>query len=276
MPPAAVTDQRLIELYLHGILADNTRKAYAGDLSQFMGWWGAGLHDLTYPDALRYRDYVIMEYAPASAGRKLTTVRTLYDFGLRLGYLQFNPFGAVKSPKLKNTLAERILSEQEVKALLDAAPPGRTATIFRLLYVTGGRAQEIADLRWQDVKVDETGIVVTLHGKGNKTRFVRIDPITFDMMCAQTMSEKYVFTTSSGRPLDTSQIRKMFKRVGKQCGLPHVSPHWLRHSHGTHAAHNGADLATVRDSLGHASIQTTNQYLHAKPMVSSSDFLNLD
>ena len=104
-------------------------------------------------------------------------------------------------------------------------------------------------------------------GKGGKTRVVRLSRGTWAELQAlrtdETIGEDFVF------PMSAVNAWKRVKRAARLAGISElpVSPHFLRHSHGTHALRRGADLATVRDTLGHASIATTSRYLHARPEI---------
>jgi hypothetical protein len=119
----------------------------------------------------------------------------------------------------------------------------RDHALIRLLYNGGLRVSELVTLRWRNLVEG----VASVTGKGAKTRVVRLSRGTWAELQALRTAE-----TIGG------------DRVFPITDVP-VSPHFLRHSHGTHALRRGADLATVRDTLGHASIATTSRYLHARP-----------
>lgn len=112
-------------------------------------------------------------------------------------------------------------------------------------------------------------------GKGGKTRVVRLSRGTWQEVQAlrtdETFGDDRVF------PMSACNAWKRVKRAARLAGIKDlpVSPHFLRHSHGTHALRRGADLATVRDTLGHESMSTTSRYLHARPDKSSGDYLAL-
>ncbi len=155
-------------------------------------------------------------------------------------------------------------------ALLEAvADQPRDHALIRLLYNGGLRVSELVTLRWRNL-VDG---VANITGKGGKTRVVRLSRGTWDELAAlrsaEAIGEDFVF------PMSAVNAWKRVKRAAQLAGVTDVpvSPHFLRHSHGTHALRRGADLATVRDTLGHASIATTSRYLHARPEKSSGDYL---
>jgi site-specific recombinase XerD len=189
-----------------------------------------------------------------------------------MGYLPFNAGAAIHGPALEQKLAERILSERQVFALLEAVEDRpRDHALIRLLYNGGLRVSELVTLRWRNLVEG----VANVTGKGGKTRVVRLSRGTWAelqaLRTAETIGEDLVF------PMSAVNAWKRVKRAARLAGISEipVSPHFLRHSHGTHALRRGADLATVRDTLGHASIATTSRYLHARPEKSSGDYLAL-
>ena len=219
-------------------------------------------------DLQRYADSLVG--APATRARRLRSLKSLLSFATRLGYLPFNAGAVVRGPALEHKLAERILTERQVFALLEAvADQPRDHALIRLLYNGGLRVSELVTLRWRNL-VDG---VANITGKGGKTRVVRLSRGTWDELAAlrsaEAIGEDFVF------PMSAVNAWKRVKRAAQLAGITDVpvSPHFLRHSHGTHALRRGADLATVRDTLGHASIATTSRYLHARPEKSSGDYL---
>jgi site-specific recombinase XerD len=153
-------------------------------------------------------------------------------------------------------------------------PAGPRAAIARRAACwVSGSAAIAARARSRSVCLVEGLANVT--GKGGKTRVVRLSRGTWAELQAlrtdETIGEDLVF------PMSAVNAWKRVKRAARIAGISEVrvSPHFLRHSHGTHALRRGADLATVRDTLGHASIATTSRYLHARPEKSSGDYLAL-
>jgi site-specific recombinase XerD len=219
-------------------------------------------------DLQRYADRLVG--APATRARRLRSLKSLLSFATRMGYLPFNAGAVVRGPALEQKLADRILTERQVFALLEAvADQPRARALIRLLYNGGLRVSELVTLRWRNL-IDG---VANITGKGGKTRVVRLSRGTWDELAilrsAEAIGEERVF------PMSAVNAWKRVKRAARLAGITDVpvSPHFLRHSHGTHALRRGADLATVRDTLGHASIATTSRYPHARPEKSSGDYL---
>ena len=267
--PPDTTDDELVALWLHG-KSPNTIRAYSEDLAAFRAFTGKSLRATYLSDLQRYADSIVG--APATRTRRLLVVKSLLSFAAKLGYLPFNVGAALRGPKLAQQLAERILSERQVFALLEAVEDRpRDHALIRLLYNGGLRVSELVTLRWRNLVEG----VVNVTGKGGKTRVVRLSRGTWEELQAlripETIGEDLVF------PMSAVNAWKRVKRAARLTGITEVpvSPHFLRHSHGTHALRRGADLATVRDTLGHASIATTSRYPHARPDKSSGDYLAL-
>jgi integrase/recombinase XerD len=267
--PPDTTDAELVALWLHG-KSPHTVRAYGDDVAAFRRFTGKPLRATYLSDLQRYADSLVG--APATRGRRLKTLKSLLSFATRMGYLPFNAGAAIHGPALEQKLAERILSERQVFALLEAVEDRpRDHALIRLLYNGGLRVSELVTLRWRNLVEG----VANVTGKGGKTRVVRLSRGTWAELQAlrteETIGEDFVF------PMSAVNAWKRVKRAARLAGISEVpvSPHFLRHSHGTHALRRGADLATVRDTLGHASIATTSRYLHARPEKSSGDYLAL-
>lgn len=226
--------------------------------------------------------------SPASLRRKLSAVRTFFNFLIREGDVGKNPFGGVRSPKMARKLPQ-ILSQDQIDALIrapldelsarggdpsdeDLYAAWRDSAIFEFLYSTGARIAEAAAASVADVSL-ETG-VVRLFGKGRKQRISAlgrpaIEALVQALSCADRLwhdgFEKgaRLFRNLRGGPLSTRSIQRNMKRWLRAAKLPEtVTPHKLRHSFATHMLDAGADLRSVQELLGHASLSTTQNYTH--------------
>jgi integrase/recombinase XerD len=232
------------------------------------------LTEVTFEQMLEYKEHLSSTYAEATAARKFTVIRSMYDFGLKTGYLNWNPASPLKAPKVTKRLADRILTTDQVKIVISSLKTKRWIALFKLLYITGMRCSEACNLKWDDVKDSENGATLTIEGKGDKVRYVKIPLSLVNEIKFQTESADYVFTTRNKNRITPSQVRKKFRQVSRKTGIK-VSPHYMRHSHATHALANGANVVLVKDTLGHGNIAVTSQYLHANPNESSSDYLEI-
>ena len=282
-------DLHLIGLWLHG-KSDHAQAAYMRDVEQFVDFVDLPLaevklqHFWEWADDLKSRGY-----KPATRARKLAAIKSLFSFGHRIGYLLYNVGAAVTVPGIPDKLSERILPEEDVRRIMDSATNFRDSVLLRLIYASGARVSELAGVYWgalMDRGLQDGRPVgqITLLGKGNKTRTIRLSPDTWAalMQLKEKVQEKGfalrqnpVFRSRKGGPLSRQQIWRIVRNAARAAGLPqNVSPHWLRHAHASHALDNGAPTHLVKDSLGHKSLTTTSKYAHARPDDSSSLYLN--
>ena len=304
-------DGHLVRLWLHGKSA-NTRDAYGRDVRAFVDFVRTDhgpdvpLGRLTLGHLQGWSDALSRAGLAASTrSRKLSAVKSLLSFGHKVGYLIYNVGAAVALPKQKDTLAERILPEaavHRVLAVADGEAEGgsfvqrRNALALRLFYASGGRVSELAGLRWRDCversleRGRPTG-QVTLYGKGGKTRRVLLSADTWAVLDAHRQREmigghaeasgpvlrsRKAGAGESERPLTRQQLWRVVKELAKRAGLPDaVSPHFFRHAHASHALDRGAPPHLVQQTLGHASLQTTSRYAHARPDDSSARYLGV-
>ena len=135
---AADTDQRLIELWLYG-RAKRTQRAYQADIAAFNRFVQKPLRQLTLGELQSYQDS-LQHLATASQARRLSSIKSLLSFGQKTGYLTLNVGAAIFLPKIKQTLAERILAEDDVLRMLALERNTRNRALLRLLYLGGLRA----------------------------------------------------------------------------------------------------------------------------------------
>jgi integrase/recombinase XerD len=200
----------------------------------------------------------------------LAAVKSLFKFAKQLGFIPFDTAAVLKLPKAPNTLASRILSEQQVNALLGLPNSSRNHAIIVLLYASGLRVSELCSLKWEDLQPRNNSGQLTTTGKGSKTRSILLPASTWTELQSLPRTSDLVFK------LKPNQIRRIVKDAARHAGLGiKVSPHFLRHAHASHALNHNAPVHLVSNTLGHASLASTTRYCHANPDQSSSQFLNL-
>jgi integrase/recombinase XerD len=273
---AEATDEQLIALWLHE-RSRHTIRAYKEDVKRlraFVGW--KPLRLVTLRDLQAFADTLTGE--GSSRGRVIASVKSLLSFGAKLGALPFNVGAALRKPAARDTLADRILTEDDTAKML-ALTEGSDHVLVRLLYAGGFRVSELVALRWKDLADAADGAMfVTVHGKGDKTRTVRISAKTANRVRAMRDGASPTAFVFPGRAKNGStsavQAWRIVRAAAKRAGIEkHVSPHFLRHSHASHALDRGARVTCVRDTLGHSSIAVTDRYAHARPGESSGDVL---
>ncbi|MDQ5833559.1 MAG: tyrosine-type recombinase/integrase [Actinomycetota bacterium] len=253
-------------------MGDKTRRAYRVDLAQ-LGDWAAsrelGPHELGHRDLRRFAAVLGERGAARSTvARKLAAIRSFYRQLLERGEIDANPADLVSSPK-KDAYLPNVLKAQDVAELLERIPAStpldlRDRSMFELAYAAGLRAEELVNLDL--VSADPDGEEVRVEGKGNKTRVVPAGEHAWRTLeryterarpALDTGDSPALFLSKSGRRLSTSDVRRRLKLQGRRVG---ISPHTLRHSFATHLLEGGADLRTIQELLGHASIGTTQTY----------------
>lgn len=261
-------------------LAANTQDAYARDLALFADY----LERRTQPDVRSVTTTLALGflselkdrgYAVGSIARMLVAVRMFYRYLALEGQVERNVMAALDSPRLWRRLPS-VLSPPEVELLLAApdttTPLGiRDKAILEVLYATGVRASEVTSLNTDSVHHDY-GYLRCL-GKGAKERVVPIGRLAIGWLQRYTAEvrpalvkgrpEPALFVSRIGRRLSRLAVWALVKRYARLTGvIKDVSPHTLRHSFATHLLSGGADLRSVQEMLGHASIMTTQIYTH--------------
>ncbi|HWX96452.1 MAG TPA: tyrosine recombinase XerC [Solirubrobacteraceae bacterium] len=279
--------------------APRTRRAYGVDLEQFAFWAadrGLAPQEVNSKAVRRYIARLSEQSrAPSTSARKLAALRALFSSQREHGAISQNPADLVSTPRRASHLP-RVLSAREAQRLLDGIPADgplqlRDRALFELAYACGLRAEELVSLRTADV--DHDGEQLRVEGKGRKTRFV---PVGEPAMAAVRLylerarpalapasgrsgedlstqaragraragaaaAPEALFLSKTGRPLGTSDVRRRLRTWGARAGLPAgYSPHALRHSFATHLLDGGADLRSIQEMLGHASVSSTQIY----------------
>jgi integrase/recombinase XerD len=280
----ATSDDQLVALWLHGRSAA-TAKAYRADATHFRTATALPLGAITLGDLQTYANG-LTTLAPATQARRLAAVKSLISFGHRLGYLPFDVGRVLRLPKVRNRLAERIISERQTLRLIgdrdeaEKLTARRNRVLLLLGYAAGLRVSELCGLRWRDAQDRSDGDgQINIFGKGGKTRVVRLPASVWKELLelrAGAADEAPIFRSREGGHLDQSQVNRIVHAAAKRANLPAgVSPHWLRHAHASHAIERNAPIHLVQATLGHASVATTGRYLHARPSESSSRYLPL-
>lgn len=272
----ADSDQQLIALWLHG-KAKTTQESYQYEAKRLLQAIARPLAAVKLGDLQAYLTS-LEHLAPATQARATNAIKSLFSFAHRLGYIQWNVAAPLKAPKVKNTLAERIMTEGDVQGMLrlEGLPP-RDRAMLRLLYIGALRVSELCELRWRDLQPRGDTGQVTVFGKGGKTGVVLLPKPVWDevqqLATAERSPDSPVFRSAKKGHLSRQQAWRVVKHAAKQVGLE-ASPHWFRHSHASHALDRGAPINLVQQTLRHSNVATTSRYLHVRPNESSSNFLS--
>ncbi len=281
MKTKTVSTAELIDLWLHA-RERNTAALYRRYVDSFLAHADKSIEEVTLADIQLWQ--LTLKLSPASMRTALAVIKSLLSFGHSLGALPLNVGKLVRLPKVKDTLAERILSEAEVKKIIDSSENQRDRLILRVLYSCGLRVSELCDLTWRDLKPRRSGGQITVFGKGGKTRVIVLsDKLWQDIKALKhtSSSNDPVFPSRQRNKQDNSyrlsrkQVYRIVKEAAKNAGIEgNVGPHWFRHSHASHSLSKGAPINLVRDTLGHSTIAVTEKYLHVMPDDSSALYLD--
>lgn len=256
----------------------NTIRAYGEDLEQFADHMRRELGREGRPadaDHLLIRSFLAelarRGLSRASSARKLAGLRTFFRYLCREGRIEANPARLVATPRRARTIPP-VLDEREVERLLDvpgsSLPAVRGRAILELLYATGIRCAELVSL---DVgEVDLEARMVRVLGKGRKERLVLFGEKArlalrewLGERARRRLRTDALFVNARGGRLSDRSVRALLARRVRQLALARrCSPHTLRHSFATHLLTRGADLRTIQELLGHASLSTTQRYTH--------------
>ncbi len=281
--------------------SEHTVAGYVQDVSQFAQFvWPAeegvaSPFPWERPDRMRARGFLAAfhrsGWAAPTTRRKLASLRSFYRYLMREGCVSANPFAGLRGPRMGRRLPV-VLDIREVEALV-AAPAAaldaerarrgkvspeeeyaawRDTAVFEVLYSTGCRVSEIAGLTWGGINFAQGTTVV--EGKGRKQRLCVLGGPACDALRGlRERAERLwsgaggpgypVFLNVRGGRLTTRSMERQMKVWLKAAGLPpELTPHKLRHSFATHLLDAGADLRSVQEMLGHASLSTTQIYTH--------------
>lgn len=284
-------------------LSDNTRRIYLDDLHTFLGYCrpkGLGLSDMNRQMLRGYVAYLATEgrtdgerpkgYARVSIVRKLTALRTFYNFLVQEGWFKSTPVPSARSfpVKVEKPLPS-FLGKKEATRLLDApdddTPTGlRDRAILEVLYACGVRLAEIEGMNLGDVYRERREILV--RGKGNKERWTlfgepaeaALDNYLSDgrpHLVAGVENSEPLFVNRYGGRLSRRSIEKIVSNYAARAGLKEgIHPHTLRHSFASHMLEGDADLRVIQDLLGHSSVSTTQMYTHITKQEARRAYLN--
>jgi integrase/recombinase XerD len=277
---AAALADFLDALRVEAGLARRTLVSYRHELERFLRWLVereiARLDRVNSDHVVDFLQYLSEQgLAETSVAHNLTAVRMLFAHLTGEGRLERDPAALIRTPALRRTLPH-VLGVGEVEALLAAPSEAnwrdrRDRALLEVLYASGARVSEACGLRTD--AIEPSLRVLRLTGKGGKTRIVPIGERCREALRAWMEGERrgidpssrrpQVFLTKSGKPLDRTNAWRRVKAAALRAGLDvPVSPHTLRHSFATHLIEGGADLRSVQEMLGHASIRTTEVYTH--------------
>ncbi len=284
-------EQFLVHIGIERGLAKATVSAYESDLNKYVAWLQT--HGIAKPDDIAKQD--VEDYIAAldadgesarSKARRLASIHEFHRFALAQHAVSADVAASVKAPKGASVLPD-VLSVDEVSRLLDAAAVGgstdpvvlRDKALLEFMYATGCRVSEAVGTNLDDIDLEEK--VVRLMGKGSKQRLVPLGSYARNSVVAylnagrgelerrstaKVPERRALFLNKRGKRISRQSVWEIVKTAGERADITKpLHPHTLRHSFATHLIQGGADVRTVQELLGHASVTTTQIYTHVSP-----------
>ena len=254
--------------------SDNTIISYQDDLKELASVLNNNIIDIDEEDIKKYLNYLYdKSYNKNTISRKLSGVRSFYNYLYNHDIIKTNYFTDVHNPKKIRSLPH-YLKTSEIDKVLDNTNEitlygERNKLIVELLYVTGLRVSELVNIKLKDI--DKYNKSIKILGKGSKERIVYYEDHCsklLDKYLNNTRKEldksnsEYLLLNKFGNKLSTRMIRNILNDLTIGTSIEKVYPHMIRHTFATTMLNNGADLMTVKELLGHESINTTSIYTH--------------
>ena len=260
-------------------LSKNTIQSYESDIYQLYQWNISKnkklITEIKKIDTSQYISYLFRQNLKStSVNRKISSLKTFFNFLLKKKLINANPFADQIMPKKPISLPKSI-SEDDVVKLLDAPKPDsliglRDKAMLELLYASGVRISELVNIKFSDLDLERN--IIKVFGKGSKERLVPFGEDAAQCISAyiderkknkDIASIKYIFLNSRGSKISRHAFWHRLKEYCLEIGLKRdISPHTLRHAFATHLLNRGADLRSVQVLLGHSDLSTTQIYTH--------------
>jgi integrase/recombinase XerD len=259
-------------------LSPNTLIAYRRDLDQYLDFIGG-----SEPDQAAVEGYLRhlrgLQLASSTVGRKLAAIRGLHRFLVAEGMRSEDPTLLLESPRRADPFPKALSVDEAITLMetpdLATVKGRRDSALLEFLYGTGARVTEAVGLDLSKIDLDDRVVIVT--GKGSKQRMVPLGGLAVaaiarwlpDRMSLLHRAQRGdpLFLNLRGRRLSRQGMFEVVRGNARRAGIPEerVSPHVLRHSAATHMVEAGADLRSVQELLGHATISTTQIYTRVSP-----------
>ncbi len=258
--------------------SEHTITGYTYDLKLFVDYLKKNREtiDLASIDHIKIRGFLAELHKKGesrnSMGRRLAALRSFFRYLNREGIIEINPAKLVSSPKREKMLPSFLALDEAIR-LMEATDDNerfglRDRAILETFYSAGIRLSELASLNLDDLNLDDG--LIKIRGKGKKERIVPIGSKAIKAITEyinRTEREEImphpIFLNRFGRRLTARGIEGIVAKYVKRIGMiRHATPHTLRHTFATHLLDGGADLRSIQELLGHASLSTTQKYIH--------------
>lgn len=265
--------------------SENTINSYNNNITKFNNFIGnKDILKITVKDIEKYIKS-LAELAPTTISNNISSLKSFYNYFIKIDKISANPTDAIKMPKI-GTHLPTYLTLDEVNRLLDITIEtpfdARNKAILELMYGTGLRISEVITLEFKNIDFEDC--IVRVMGKGSKERIVPINDYALEAIkdyvenyrpsLVKKQLNNYLFLNNHGKMMTRQGIFKMIKaETDKKEITKNISPHTLRHTFATHLLENGADLRIIQELLGHEDISTTQVYTHLTNETLHKDYL---
>lgn len=254
--------------------SEHTLTNYYYDVMEYYQLIGE-IIDVDESDVRKYLEYLYRKnYNRNTISRKLSAVRSFYKYLVKEDKISINYFKDVSSPKRERSLPKYVKDNdlEKMFQVSDLSNPlgQRNRLILEMLYATGVRVSELVNIKLSDINHYDNTIKIL--GKGSKERIVIFGSFCEDILSMYLNDGRkrllksdndYLFLNKNGGRLSDRSVRNIIEDIIFKCSIDYkVSPHTLRHTFATDMLNAGADLVSVKDLLGHSSLNTTSIYTH--------------
>ena len=272
-------DSFLNSLIIQKGLSKNTIQSYESDIYQLYQWNLSKnkkrMTEIKKSDTSQYISYLFSQNLKSSSvNRKISSLKTFFNFLLKKKLIKANPFAEQIMPKKPISLPKSISEDDVVKLLgapkVDTVIGLRDRAMLELLYASGVRISELVNIKYSDLDLERN--IMKVFGKGSKERLVPFGEDASQWISAyidqrkenkELASIKYIFLNNRGSKISRHAFWHRLKEYCLEIGLKRdISPHSLRHAFATHLLNRGADLRSVQVLLGHSDLSTTQIYTH--------------
>lgn len=274
---------KYIDMYLNYLkivkkYSDKTILSYSDDLIEYNEFLGNNFINILNIDLNTTKEYLKYLYDRKinknSISRKLSSIRGFYNYLLKEQIITNNYFNNIPNPK-KELYLPKYLKDEELDKIFSVCNMNnpineRDTLIIELLYATGIRVSELVNIKIKDINRGEKSIKVL--GKGDKERIVLYNNHTEKALDTylndgyhsfNKQNNGYLILNKNGGKLSERYVRVIINNLVRKAGLDiKISPHTIRHTFATDMLEEGADLITVKELLGHESLNTTSIYTH--------------
>lgn len=265
----STNDNQIVSMWIAQSNSENTRAQYQRVVTSFMRAVNKPLQSVNLSDLQEWQKGLIGK--PNSNKLHVNAIKSLFSFMQKTGYIVLNAAVMLKAEKTVETKHTKTLTEEQVIRLVNGQLNQRDEAIVRVLYSSAMRVSELCNLQWKDVIERGDKAILVIRGKGGKTRESGISVNAYAAMkqLRSVSDDDYVFMSNRKQQMDRSTVNHLFTKLSAIIGKD-ISPHWMRHSHVTHALQRGVNPTDVMNQAGHSSLAVTTTYAHSDKFSSDS------